>query len=441
MSKYLAIFFLLTLPLFAQQPEKIKHVIVIFQENWSFDALFGTLPGVDGLDNASKESQTQVDLKRNPYPNLPPSINTKTGKPYKAIPSQLPNKPYNLTPYIPPDRPTADLAHRFYQEQYQINGGKMNGFAAWSNSWGFAMSHYDLRGTPLAKLAQEYTICDRWFHSCFGGSLCGVLWLFSAQMPPWPNAPQEYIAKLLPSGNLLRDGKVSPDGYLINDAEPFYPPHKKNVPDHLRVPPIDQVTIGDRLSEKNISWKWYMQGWNDADKGNPNPSFVFHHQAPLYYKPFAPGSPMRKKHLADLDEFYAALDSNSLPAVSFVRSLDIYSFHPGHRSVKAGADWTVDIVNRIRKSPAWKDCLIIVTFDENGGRWDHVAPPVIDRFGPGTRIPTLIISPYAKKGFVDSTSYETVSVLKFIEERWGLEPLSSRDRAANNILNALDLEG
>ncbi|MBF5058778.1 alkaline phosphatase family protein [Candidatus Neptunochlamydia vexilliferae] len=419
--------------------KKIKHLIIIFQENWSFDGLLGTLPGVDGIANASEESKTQLDLTGAPYPKLPPSIDTKTKKPYPQIPQNLLNGPYNLGPYIPPTEETSDLYHRYYQEQYQINGGKMNKFALWSNAWGFAMSYYDLRHTELAKLAQEFTICDRWFHSCYGGSLCNVLWLFSAQMPVWPNAPKQYIAKIIPSGALRRDGKVSPNGYLINDAEPFYPPHKKEVPDHLRVPPIDQVTIGDRLSEKNISWKWYAQEWKSADAGHPHPSFVFHHQAPLYYKPFAPGSPMRKKHLADLTEFYDALDTNTLPAVSFVRSLDIYSFHPGHLSVMDGAKWLVDTVHRVQKSPVWEDCLIIITFDENGGRWDHVAPPEVDPFGPGTRVPALIISPYVKKGYVDSTSYETVSILKFIEERWGLEPLSTRDRAANNILNSLIL--
>jgi phospholipase C len=81
---------------------------------------------------------------------------------------------------------------------------------------------------------------------------------------------------------------------------------------------------------------------------------------------------------------------------------------------------------------------IIIACDENGGRWDHVAPPVIDRWGPGTRVPTIIISPYAKKGFVDHTQYDTTSILKFIESRWGLKPLGTRDANANNLLNAFD---
>ncbi len=95
-----------------------------------------------------------------------------------------------------------------------------------------------------------------------------------------------------------------------------------------------------------------------------------------------------------------------------------------------------DLVNKIQNSSAWKDTAIIITYDENGGRWDHVAPPVIDGFGPGTRVPMIIISPYAKRGFVDHTQYETLSILKFIEQRWGLSPLSARDAGATSLTNA-----
>ena len=83
--------------------------------------------------------------------------------------------------------------------------------------------------------------------------------------------------------------------------------------------------------------------------------------------------------------------------------------------------------------------MVIITYDENGGLWDHVAPPKIDKWGPGTRVPTLLISPFAKKGFVDHTQYDTTSILKLIETRWGLEPLGTRDGGANDLSNALDL--
>jgi plastocyanin len=97
-----------------------------------------------------------------------------------------------------------------------------------------------------------------------------------------------------------------------------------------------------------------------------------------------------------------------------------------------------DLVKAVQQSPAWADTAIIVTYDESGGFWDHVAPPKGDRWGPGTRVPAIVISPYAKKGFVDHTQYDTTSILKLIEERWGLVPLGTRDAAATGLANAFD---
>ncbi len=418
--------------------KKIKYLIIIFQENWSFDGLYGKFPGANGISNARLENKLQVDLMGKAYPNLLVSIDTKTGKPYSKIPAKMPNSPFDLTPYITMDLGTGDAAHRFYQEQYQINGGLMNRFAAWSNSGGFAMSYYDASKTPMGRLASEFVLCDNWFHSCYGGSMCGVLWLFSAQMPVWPNASEQIVARVLPSGIMIKDGLVSPDGYAINDGEPHYKPYHPSVSVEKRVPPQTYKTIGDLLSEKGITWGWYAEGWNKALEGRADPTFAFHHQAPSYFSQFAPGTKAREQHLFDFEEFEKGLEKNQIPAVSFIRSLDRHSEHPGDGTLIEGLNWSANLIKKIQNSSIWKECAIIVTYDENGGRWDHVSPPVVDRFGPGTRIPAIIISPYAKKGFIDHTNYETVSILKFIEDRWGLPNLSTRDKAANNILNAFD---
>lgn len=420
------------------QSKKIEHLIIIFQENWSFDSLYGMFPGVDGIKNASSENTLQINPSGEPYSPLLTSVNSKTGAPYPSIPKDLPNAPYDLAPFIPIHTKTGDAIHRFYQEQLQINDGLMNQFALWSNAGGFVMSYYDIQNTRMGKIAREYTICDRCFHSCYGGSMCSVIWLFAAQMPTWPNAPKEIVARVFPSGYLRNDGIVSPDGYVVNDAEPYYPPHKPNIPDNRRVPAQTFLTIGDLLSEKGISWKWYAQGWNDAVKGKADRTFAFHHQAPTYFKQFGPNTEGRKKHLADLDQFYTDLKKGTLPAVSFIRSLDRYSEHPSNGPLIDGLNWCADLIEKIQKSSAWDSCAIIVTYDENGGRWDHVAPPVVDQFGLGTRVPCVVISPFAKKGYVDHTDYETVSILKFIEERWELRALSERDANANNILNAFE---
>jgi phospholipase C len=420
--------------------QKIKHLIIIFQENWSFDSLYGKFPGVDGLANAPAEKSRQVNAKGLPYPFLPLCINTNTKRPYAEIPEKMPNAPFDLKPYISASKITGDLVHRFYQEMFQINDGKMNAFAAHSDAKGFSMSYYDIKDTRIGRISQEYTICDQFFHSCYGGSMCGVLWLFTAQMPVWPNAPLKLIAQLQPDGTLIKDGLVSPEGYAINDAQPFYPPYKTGTPENQRVPPQTYKTIGDLLSEKGVSWGWFAEGWDNALKGKADATFAFHHQAPSYFKQFAPGTKQRQEHLFDIEKFYDLLNQGDLPSVSFIRSLDKHSQHPGDGALTPGLEWCADLIEKIQKSPAWKDCAIILTYDENGGRWDHVTPPVVDAFGPGTRIPAIIISPYAKRKHVDHTSYETVSILKFIEQRWGLPPLSSRDAQANNLLNAFDFE-
>ena len=104
-----------------------------------------------------------------------------------------------------------------------------------------------------------------------------------------------------------------------------------------------------------------------------------------------------------------------------------------------GDQHTAALIGRIQASPLWKNSVIIVTYDENGGTWDHVAPPKVDKWGPGTRIPTIVVSPFAKRGFVDHTEYDTTSILKLIETRFQLVPLTSRDAAARDMTNALEL--
>jgi acid phosphatase len=126
--------------------------------------------------------------------------------------------------------------------------------------------------------------------------------------------------------------------------------------------------------------------------------------------------------------------------VSFVKPLGPDNEHPGYAALQRGQQYVADVVKSIQASPYWKDTAIIITYDEFGGRYDHVAPPAGDRWGPGTRIPAIIISPYARKGYVDHTRYDTTSILKFIETRWNLSPLGTRDAAVNNLLNAFDFQ-
>jgi phospholipase C len=142
-------------------------------------------------------------------------------------------------------------------------------------------------------------------------------------------------------------------------------------------------------------------------------------------------------HLKDEHDFFAALDEGHLPAVSFVKPIGLDNEHPSYTTVARGEQHLLKLVDAVRKSSVWPDTLIVITYDDNGGQWDHVAPPVVDRWGPGVRVPTVIVSPLAKRGYVDHTTYDTTSLLRTIERRWRLAPLGTRDAAANDLTSAL----
>jgi acid phosphatase len=191
------------------------------------------------------------------------------------------------------------------------------------------------------------------------------------------------------------------------------------------------------LSAKSVSWAWYSGGWDSAIAGHPDPTFQFHHQPFAFYANYADGTPGRAAHLKDETEFIDSATHGTLPAVSFIKPLGINNEHPGYSDVYNGETHAVELINDVLNGPNGKDAVIIVTYDENGGFWDHVAPPVIDtKWGPGTRVPAIIVSPFAKTGYVDHTQYETVSILSFIEKRWGLTALSTRDANANPFSNS-----
>jgi phospholipase C len=315
----------------------------------------------------------------------------------------------------------------------------MDRFVAWSTTGGLVMSYYDATQLPVGKLALQYTLADNFFHAAFGGSFLNHFWLICACTPVWPNAPANLIATFDAQGNVVNDNAVTPDGYVVNTALSINRPHPARITDPAQLMPSQIFpTIGDRLNETGISWAWYAQGWDDALAGRPDRTFAFHHQPFVYFANYADGTKAKAARLKDERDFLRALTTNTLPAVSFIVLLDSDSEHPGAGSVLKGQKHVARLVKAVRTSPYWADSAIIIAYDENGGRWDHVPPPVVDRWGPGTRVPAIIISPYAKRGFVDHTRYDTTSILKFIETRWNLAPLGTRDAAANDLTNAFD---
>jgi acid phosphatase len=419
---------------------EINHLIIIYQENWSFDSLYGEFPGANGFDRAGAAVQ-QVDKTGQPYASLPQPKDTNQKPPAAdpRFPATLPVAPYDLGKYAPADQKFGDIPGGFYQEQLQIDGGKMDKFAAWSSNPGLVLGYYDATNFPEGKLAQQYALADNFFHAAFGGSFLNHQFLISAAPLTWPNAPASKVAQLDKDGTLVKDGPVTPDGYVVNTAYSVNSPHPANVTDTTQlVPEQTAPTIGDRLNEKNISWAWYSGGWNDAIAGHPDPLFQFHHQPFAYYANYADGTPGRAAHLKDESDFMAALSSNNLPSVSFIKPLGSDNEHPGYATDLQGQVHVANLVSAVQNSPYWADSAIIITYDENGGFWDHVAPPAGDRWGPATRVPAIVISPYAKKAYIDHTQYDTTSILKLIETRWSLAPLGTRDAAAAPLTNAFD---
>ena len=526
--------------------DRVDHIVVIYEENHSFDNVFGGWERVNGLDDATAQPQVTPDgavlpcLPQNDVnltsPPLPVSCSGSVGS--LTINSAFANSPFRIDDYIHPEDKTCptpgapllangvpngqglaggctrDLVHRFYNEQYQIDGGRQDRYVAGSDAVGLTMGTYDTTELPIYRYlhsaeAPHYAIADNFFQAAFGGSFLNHQWLIAASTPTWPGAVADYGANDLhsivgpdgfpagtplhpptpgtkdaaltqaanPSGSCKvpaagpapRAGTVCGD-YAVNTIQPAYQPYALGTAIERRLPPQTAPTIGDRLSGAGVAWAWYSGGWSNAngDVGAPgwtngstpgtctdpdtvagavypncaDKLFQFHHQPFNYYAAYAPGTAARAAHLRDEQEFIAAAKSGDLKPVSFVKPIGAENEHPGYASEHSGSSHLVDLLQSIENGPDADSTLVIVTYDEFGGQWDHVAPPhskagISDQWGPGTRIPALLVSPVLKHPFaVDKTEHDTTSILATIEHRFGVKPLTTRDAAVADLFRA-----
>ncbi len=461
--------------------DQIQTVVVIYAENRSFDNLYGSFPGADGLQNVSEKHALQRDRDGSVLKELPPVWDGLTGKGVnppvtQAMTEHLPNKPFAIDDpagfKTPLNVVTHDLWHLFYQNQMQINGGKNDRFVAYADSGALVMGHYDGSKLPLWSVAQKYTLADNFFQAAFGGSFLNHQWLACACTPVYPEADKgpakKKIAAVDPDGvtltlapgssamqgppNFVNNGAITPnDFYAINTMQPPYQPsavkpaqnggdpHLADPNNESTLPPQKNITIGDLLTLKGVDWAWYAGAWQvalDGKNASPVPTFQYHHQPFNYFAAYAPGTKARQEHLRDGGlngtEFIKAVDAGSLPPVTFYKPQGNLNEHAGYAEVMSGDKHIAEVIGHLEKSPQWAHMLVVVTYDENGGFWDHVAPPKADRWGPGSRIPAMIVSPFAKKGYVDHTQYDTTSILRFITRRFDLPVLSglaARDAA------------
>ncbi|MYN19199.1 acid phosphatase [Rugamonas sp. FT107W] len=464
----------------------VKNVVVIYLENRSFNNLFANFPGTAApLSAATAAACQQRDRDGSVLPALPkvwggmvPNTQDIGGKKYALKEDDikgLPNGPFKLVDTegkpLPEAVITRDLWHLFYQNQMQINGGRNDGFAAWGNTGGMVMGYYGetSKNLGLWKIAEQYTLCDNFFMAAFGGSYLNHQFLISGRTPEYFNAKDTAAAKKIavlddgPTGMRLsvtkdspasamdgmpiyvNNGAITPDGYAVNTMAPPYQPSYirpafdgdpllADPNDAGTLPPQSYETIGDLLSARKVSWAWYGGAWQaalDARGGGEKPNFQYHHQPFNYFKQFAPGTAARAEHLRDgglgdspiSNKFLADVVAGKLPAVTFYKPQGNLNLHAGYSDVESGDAHIANVIEHLKKSPQWKDMVVVVTFDENGGWWDNVAPPKGDRWGPGSRVPAIVISPYAKKGQVDHTFYDTTSILRFITRLHGLPQL------------------
>lgn len=501
--------------------EHVRNIVVIYAENRSFDNLFGAFEGANGLRavrdaNGTPNSAYHPQRDRDGVTVLRTLPKTWGGLTQRGVTpvvteahsAGLPNAPFavetafqasaNVT--LSTATITRDLVHRFYQNQMQINGGKNDGFAAWSDAGGLTMGSFDYSQSAMGKLAQEFVLADNFFQGAFGGSFLNHQYLICACAPEYPNAATaaakpsiasvqtdaagQYLSALVVSSRshasaldgppvFERDGNLTPENYFgdgkfyaVNTMQPAFQPSGAVPapggnplyadPAKANTLPVQTTqTIGDLLTAKGVMWKWYAGSWDVAVADGPlvaasrqviykassngvstdaDRDFQAHHQPFNYYAAFDPvtQAAARATHLTDYTELLADAKQGTLPAVSFYKPEGMYNQHEGNADLDAGDARIAELIATLRTSPQWKQMVIVVTYDEFGGAWDHVAPPKADRLGPGTRIPAIIISPFAKRGTVDHTQYDTGSVLRLITSTFQLpllRGLAKRDSA------------
>ena len=492
--------------------DAIDTVVVIYAENRSFDNLFGLFPGANGIPGVNQDAAgaliPQVDRDGSPLATLPPTWGGLT-EPKQALTVTeaetvgMPNRPFRLDGpnaiagrgvVVPLDIATRDLVHRYYSNIMQINGGRNDGFAAWSNAGGLTMGYYDGSGLAMWQVARRYTLADNFFMGAFGGSFLNHQYLVCACIPEHhPNADarraspakaliadiesadaQGRFVRLRPTDK-RRQQRARPvrRAATASTARSVAEGCKRHV-----LPAVQHdaaaVSAEQRRPRRQRSALRRPGGGDDAAtaeagddrrparcqgrvvgrvrrrlEGGERPAtreargiiyngvvqFQPHHQPFNYFAAFDPASraAYRAAHLKDFDsEFLADAAAGRLPAVTFYKPQGNLNQHPGYANVSDGDAHIASVVAALEKSPQWPHMLVVVTYDENGGFWDHAPVPKGDRWGPATRVPTIIISPFAKKGFIDKTPYDTASILRFVTRRWNLEPLPGvalRDRS------------
>jgi phospholipase C len=482
----------------------IKHLVVLFDENESFDHYFGTYPFAANTDGTKFTAKPGTPTVNGLYTKI-----TKGG-PVGPLLTSNPNL-YNPERLTHAQALTSDQNHGYLAEQKAVDGGKMDLFVQDTQSStpaagcgveacppGIVMDYYDGNTTTaLWNYAQNYSMSDNDWDTTFGPSTPGALNVISgatggaaAFTPPWSANPNQPTTS----------GSIN-GGAVTGDPDPYFDTCSDS--SHTTTGALAKLSgknIGDLLNEQHVTWGWFQGGFAPTSTnsggavcgsthqnigGATVTDYSPHHNPFAYYASTAnpnhlpPSSPSeigytdQANHQYDLSDFNEALSGTggaTLPSVSYLKAAAYQDGHPGNSDPLDEQTFIVNEVNAIEKSKYWDSTAIIVTYDDSDGWYDHVAPKIVngsndatqdaaictsapvtvgsgnDRCGYSQRLPFVVISPYTKANSVSSNTINTASVVKFIEDNWvGGKRISDSFDATSGSLNAngglLDFHG
>ncbi|MDE3137640.1 MAG: phosphoesterase [Acidobacteriota bacterium] len=435
----------------------VRHVIVIYQENRSFDSYFGTFPGAENL--ATARARAHGFRQYDPI-----------GKTW-------------VTPFAIATPDTADPNHAREILIAKSAGGRMNRFVSveeqnllrhgappsYARQIGLlSMAHEDCRTIPFLWLyAHRFALYDHFFDAMYGPSTPGNIDLIAAQtgQTQWAQHPDQ----------AAKPGSGAPGEPVLDDLDPAWGPYEEGEP-HVHqydqtyatllltllggkavLAKIDadaiQQDIGElaKLNRKAVLWGWYQEGFGNGE-GNDHPSYIAHHNAPQYFGYIRLNQPLWKG-VHDVTDFFTLIDRRKLPShsVDFIKGGYHNPFgwkpanpaefvqshfmgdddHPGYSDSQLSESLVAKVVNAVARSPYWKDSVILIAWDDPGGFYDHVPPPQFEKCpdmhpcGDGPRVPFILISPYARSGAIVSSPGDHASFAKFLDVLFDLPPLAS----------------
>jgi phospholipase C len=359
----------------------IQHIVFIIKENRTFDNYFGTFPGADGATTGVLSNGQVIALGHQP------------------------------------DRTPRDICHSWFCAHKAMNSDQMNQFdlIPGGNVGGDYLSYTQFVEADIPHYfayARNFVLADHMFSALAGPSFPNHLYTVGAQSGGAINNPSGGDSAKRWGCDSTADTTVQ-----VRDAEGTIT---------TQFPCFDFPTLADALENANISWRYYAPPQDQPGYRWSALNAIRHiRESALWTQNVVPET-----------QFAIDAASGNLPAVSWLVTGIVSEHPPG--SVCEGQKWTVEQLNAVMQGPAWSSTAVILTWDDFGGFYDHVVPPKADQFGFGPRVPLLIISPYAKHGYISHTVYELSSLLKFVEQRYSLPPLTARDTQANDLLDSFD---